>query len=358
MAACSSGGASAARPASAAKAGGSTAKPPGVAGTAASTAAGPATVTTAAQARQVFNSYVTQTDSALAAGNATAALALADDATWHELSTAITTAKFHRTPVAPYRYGTPAFYIPDSRDYPHWFIASVERTAPPGSPASLAGVPQATAGQTLMLFQKIAAGAPWKLSGSAQLRPGQQLPKLATASSGNVEVARLSDAQSYLARPDVVGPLQAAVVDDGPAAPAATAMTSGPLTTGMYQQQAALKPAAGDIRQWTLQGSKNDRFALRTASGGALVFYSMDLDTTTKVPGKPTQPNAAKPGQTITVPPEFVPLLPSGAAATARVSLKTQYTMTFAAIDPPASAPNAKIQVIAVDGAPTWVSGS
>lgn len=351
-AACSSGGSPAARPAG----GAARASGPGGGGSAAAgTITGPATVTTAAQARQVFDAYVTRTDRALAAGNATAALALAQDEPWKELSTAIATAKFHRTAVAPYRYGTPAFYIPAPHDYPRWFVASVRRTAPPGAPASVAGVPQAATGQALMLFQKEAEGLPWKLSGTVQLRPGQQVPKLATTSSGNAEVARLDDTRSYLARPDVVGPLQAAVVDDGPAAPAAAAVASGPLTTGMYQQQAALKPAAGESRQWTLQGSRDGRFALRTADGGALVFYAMNLYTTVKAPSKP---DAAKAGRTIAVPPEFVPLLPPGAATMARASLRTQYTMAFAAIDPPASAANAKIQFIAVDGAPAWISDS
>ena len=41
-----------------------------------------------------------------------------------------------------------------------------------------------------------------------------------------------------LAQPYATGPLQAAVVDDGPASAAAKAVAAGPLTTGLYQARA------------------------------------------------------------------------------------------------------------------------
>lgn len=311
---------------------------------------------TAAQARQVFDGYVTRTDRALAAGNASAALSLVQAVSWHELSTAITTAKFLRRPLAPYRYGTPAFYIPASSGYPLWFVASVRRTAPPGSPASLAGVSQPATGQALMVFEKQSARQPWRLSGSVELQPGQRVPKLATTAGGDATVAPLDSDGSFLARPDVTGPLQAAVVDDGPAAPASAAVASGPFTTGLYQRQAAIKPGHGEVRQWYMQGSKYDRFALRTASGGALVFYAMYLNTTIEVPAA-THSGTAKSGRPIAVPPEFVPLLAPREKAP-RERLKTEYVLTFAAIDPPASAPSAKINVIGMGGAPNWLSAS
>lgn len=321
------------------------------------TTANNALAVTAAQAHQVFSGYVSQTANALATGDQRAALGLTQFTQWDELNTAFLTAAAGHTTVKPDRYAAPLFYLPVQNGYPQWFVASARRTAPASSPASLAGVTQATTGQVLMLFEKRAAKLPWELTGSVQLQPGQQLPKLATTADGTVETVPLDDSTTYLARPDVVGPLQAAVVDDGPASPATAAVASGPFTTGIYTRQAAIKHPSGDVRQWELEGSKYDRFALRTASGGAVVFYAMYLNATTEVPAELAEDSDVSPGQPITVPPGFLPLLKPGAPV-ARKRLITQYSLAFAAIDPPASATNAKIQVIAMGGAPDWVSGS
>jgi hypothetical protein len=323
----------------------------------ASTAANRAPAVTAAQARQVYGAYVSQTATALTAGDQKAALALTKFTQWEELKTAFLTAASRHAAVKPYQYGTPAFYLPVQDGYPQWFVASVRRTAPPGSPASLAGVPQPSNGQVLMVFETPGPKQPWALISSAQLQPGQQVPKLATTAGGYVETAPLDDSTTYLAGPDVVGPLQAAVADDGPAAPAATAVADGPLTTGVYASQAAIKPPPGDVQRWMLEGSNYNRFALRTASGGALVLYAMYLNSTTEVPAELAQSSTVGLGRPITVPPQFVPLLASHAPVP-RKRLMTQYSLAFAAVDPPASATSAKIQVIAMGGAPSWVSGS
>lgn len=323
----------------------------------AGTAANRAPAVTAAQARGVYDAYMSQTASALAAGDQKAALALTQSTQWDTLSAAFRIAASRHATVRPYRYGTPAFYLPVQNGYPQWFVASVPRTAPAGSPASVAGVPQSASGQVLMIFEKPGPMRPWQLTSSAQLQPGQRLPKLATTADGYVETAPLNDATTYRARPDVVGPLQAAVVDDGPAAPAAAAVAAGPLTTGIYASEAAIKPPAGDVRQWTLEGSRYDRFALRTADGGALAFYSMYLNATTEVPAELAESATIVPGKPIAAPPEFAPLLKAGAPVP-RKRLLTQYSLGFAAIDPPASASDAKIQVIAMGGGPSWASGS
>jgi hypothetical protein len=323
----------------------------------ASTAASRSPAVTAAQARQVYGDYVSGTASALAAGDQSAALAMVQFTPWEELKTAFLVAAARGTRVQPYRYGAPSFYLPVQSGYPQWFVVSARRTAPPGSATTLAGVPLAAAGQVLMVFERLSARQSWKLTAAAQLQGGQPVPKLATTAAGYVETAPLGDATTYLARPDVVGPLQAAVVDDGPAAPAATAVAGGPLTTGIYAAEAAIKPVRGDVRQWTLEGSNFDRFALRTADGGALVLYAMYLNATTEVPAELAESSDVRPGRAIAVPPEFAPLLAPGTPV-ARKRLLTQYTLAFAATDPPASASNAKIQVIAMGGAPSWVSGS
>lgn len=312
---------------------------------------------TTAQARQAFDSYVRRTAAALAAGHQKAALDLTQSTQWDTLSTAFLAAASRHTAVRPYQYGTPSFFLPVQSGYPRWFLTSTRRTAPAGSPASIAGVPQARSGQVLMIFEKQGAGQPWKLASSAQLQPGQRLPKLATTAGGYVDTAPLNDSTTYLARPDVVGPLQAAVAGDGPDAPAAAAVAAGPLTTGIYASEAAVKPPAGDIRQWMLEGSNYGRFALRTADGGALTFYAMYLNATTEVPAELAKSDNVSPGRPIAIPRVFRPLLKPGTSSP-RERLITQYSLAFAAVDPPASAPKAKIQVIAMGGAPSWASGS
>ncbi|MBO0805841.1 MAG: hypothetical protein J2P25_22560, partial [Nocardiopsaceae bacterium] len=336
----------------------------------AGTAADRVPAVTTAQARRVFGAYVSKTDSALAAGDEKAALAMTQSVAHTELSNAFRTAGARHATVRPYHYGKPEFYLPEQHGYPRWFIASVHAAAPASassaasgknpapvspSPAILAGVRRPPSGQVLMLFTEQAPKQPWQLASSVQLEPGQRLPKLATTAGGYVQTAPLGNSTAYLARPDVVGPLQAAVVDDGPAAPAATAVASGPLTTGIHASQATIKPPRGDVRQWLLEGANEERFALRTASGGAVVFYAMYLNDTTEVPAELNQASVVPPGKPIAIPPDFAPLL-SGAEP--RKQLTTQYLLAFAAIDPSASLPNARIRLIAMGGAPNWASSS
>jgi len=157
----------------------------------------------------------------------------------------------------------------------------------------------------------------------------------------------------------VLGALQAAVVDDGPASPAASVVASGPLTTGMYQaaRTSALGLSAphGDIYQWELDGSNYGKFALRLADGGALVFYAMYLDSTIEIPAVLNDSTALTPGPPITVPDYLMPLLPAGTKPP-RVQLESQELLSFVAVDPTAG--GAKISVIAVGGGLSYASAS
>jgi hypothetical protein len=158
---------------------------------------------------------------------------------------------------------------------------------------------------------------------------------------------------SLLLRPDVVGATQAAVVDDGPASPAVAVVSSGPQTTGLYSAQAAqarADAAPGLQYQWLLEGAPYPRFELRTADGGALVLYSMYLNTTTE------HPNLVA-GSPIQVPASISPLftVPNEIGYHA---LWANWTYQFAAIDPPSTAHNAKLQIIAAQGTPTYAHAS
>jgi len=214
-------------------------------------------------------------------------------------------------------------------------------------------------GPALMLFEQADARAPWLLASISQLPSGVTLPKLATGSAGFVPTVPLSDA-SLVAQPDDTGPLQAGVVDDGPASAATRAVSGGPLTTGMYQgavnHAGGLKAPRGDVYQWELDGSSLPRFALRTAAGGALVFYAMSLNTTVAVPDVINKANPVHSGPPIQVPVDLQMLLPLGRPAPLD-QLSASQTLSFAAIDP-ARAATARIQVIAIGGGLTSASAS
>ncbi|MCL2581624.1 MAG: hypothetical protein FWE35_04120 [Streptosporangiales bacterium] len=295
---------------------------------------------TTAQAKSIFKSVTSQADS----GNQKKALAATQGVSWHEQTFDFFALKHSEK----YTYGKPSFIIPRESVYPQWFAVTTKITAPKDAPSSLAGVSRPASGPALMTFEKMNPQAPWQLSTTMRLQPGQQLPKVSPAP----DIAQLDDTSSYLVRPDLVGPLQASVVDDGPKAPAASAVKSGPLTTGMYSYENGIKPVAGDKRMWSLEGATYDRFALRLANGGALVFYSDALNETEETPSELNLANPVTPGKVIPVPGPFKVLIPSHESKPTD-KLETDYDLDFAAIDPPASAKNAKIQVITMGGVPT-----
>jgi hypothetical protein len=313
---------------------------------------------TTAGARQVFDSYVSASAEYSAHGNQAAALALTEGAQWNQVKEDFLRAGHSLAKLPRYRYGSPVFYLPDRSAYPRWFAADAPRSTvnATADAGTLAGISLPASGHVLMLFEKASAASPWLLASSAQLAPGESVPKLAAA-NGYVAAASTTDT-SLLAQPDVAGALQAAVADDGPASPASRVVANGPLTTGLHAAQAALAPAQtprGDVHFWALDGSNFTKFALRTADGGELVFYAMYLDTTTEVPAEYSDSSPVTAGPRITVPAEFTPFLTPGTPAP-RVRLITQLTLAFAAVDPPPGP--AKIQVIAIGGSPDYALSS
>ncbi|MGH3167091.1 MAG: hypothetical protein ACRDN0_14535, partial [Trebonia sp.] len=185
--------------------GGTGATGAGAGANAADVTGGGGSAVTATQARQVFDSYVSGTTSALASDNKQGALALttgvaSDTVTDQFAASARTQAK-----PPSYRYGTPVFYRPALPSYPRWFVASVPRTASAApAPADSAGVSVSKSGQVLMVFAKESSASSWQLASSAQLAPGQSPPALATSSNGDAESVALDDTTT-LAEPQVTG---------------------------------------------------------------------------------------------------------------------------------------------------------
>jgi hypothetical protein len=263
-----------------------------------------------------------------------------------------------------YTYGTPTFYLPEPSGYPRFFLADVTRApAVKGvskeATTSVGGAQVPADGPVLMVFEQSAAAGPWQLASVAQLASGTTLPRLAADKNGYIPQVPLTS-PNLLVQPYAAGPLQAAVVDDGPASAAAKAVAGGPLTTGLYQaardrSDIGLEVPTGDTYQWSMEGTPYPAFALRTADGGALVLYAMYLNSTVAVPGYFDDASPIQPGAPIKIPPEVLPLLPSGQSSP-RVRLEAQTLFSFAAIDPPAT--SSKITVLAIGGALNYASAS
>jgi hypothetical protein len=294
---------------------------------------------TIAQAQAAYNGYVAASTSAAKQGDAAQGLDTVADGQWsiaHAQYRALATTG---TPVPRYSYGTPTFYVPALSSYPQWFVVTVPVTA-------ATGPRQAPAVNTVMAFERSAPGELFTLNGSAVL--DHPLPAIARDSDGYAINVSTKDT-SLLLPPNVVGATQAAVVDEGPATPAAAVIANGPQTTGLYTTQAAQGnsyTAQGLSYQWLLEGAAVPQFDLRTTDGGALVIYTMYLNTLIEHPGDMF-------GPPIPIPASFAPIA-NPSKTTGAHGVAANWTYEFATIDPPASAHGAKAEIIAASGAPTF----
>jgi hypothetical protein len=351
--------------------------------------AGSAPALSQAAALQAFDAYVAASAKAAATNDGKLALSVVTAA---QQSLVSATLKSHRASVSSgdtsaysstlsitaalglYRYGAPTFYLPEPAGYPRFFLADVTRglvlkSSRPGdtdATTSVGGAQVPVNGRVLMVFEQSAAAGPWQLASVSSLPSGNTLPRLATDKDGYIPQVPLKSAD-LLAQPYATGPLQAAMVDDGPASAAAKAVAAGPLTTGLYQAArdryqgagdaalSGLEVPAGDVYQWSMEGTPYPAFALRLADGGALVLYAMYLNSTVAVAGYFDDASPIQPGPPIEVPLALLQSLPSGQPAP-RVKLSGQELLSFAAIDPPASP--AKITVLAIGGGLNYASAS
>jgi hypothetical protein len=352
----------------------------GTGSTSANTPARAAAPVTTAQASQAFDSYVATTAKAIRTDDRTLALSVVTAAQQSLLSAAFKMYGARSAPSpssdpaaysgtlgltpATYTYGTPTFYLPEPAGYPRFFVADVTRSvkgskAAAGAVTSVGGAQVPVDGPALMLFEQAAAAGPWRLAGVSQFPAGMALPRLATDSNGYIPQVRLTSTDLH-AEPYAIGPLQAAVVDDGPASAAAKSVADGPLTTTMYQSArdragTGLEVPRGDVYQWDMEGTPYPAFALRTADGGALVLYAMYLNSTVAVPSYINKGDPINPGSPIKIPLEVALLLPIG-QPTPRTVVDAQDLFSFAAIDPPAA--TSKIEVIAIGGGLNYAAAS
>jgi hypothetical protein len=290
-------------------------------------------------AKQVYDRYLAASDSAAARGNQTLALAIAGGTLWSQLKGQYTALTSTGIPIPRYRYGQPVFYVPGLSGYPEWFMVAVPRQTDTGGHLG-------PAVNTLLLFDRYERAAPWTLNGVAVL--DQPLPAIARDQAGYA-IAVVNNDASLLVRPDVVGATQAAVLDEGPDNPAAAVIASGPQTTGLYAAQAATAradAAAGVNYQWLAQYANQPQFEVRTTDGGALTMYGIYLNTTAEHPNLAT-------GSPIPVPAAISALFTKHPEIGYH-AVYADWTYQFAAVDPPGGAHNAKVDVIASTGYPTY----
>jgi hypothetical protein len=316
-------------------------------GTAASATTASVTGPTPASALGVYNSFVTANRVALANQNELLALSLLTGSQYSITSATYTAATARGHLMTGPVYGPPTLYVPKLTTYPQWFMATVpERPATGGATQT-----------ALLVFDRLDAEAIWALSSSAVLDAGAAL-NVAVDRAGYATALATSD-QALKLRPDVVGAIHAAVADDGPSSAAAPVVQAGPQTTGLYQANAAIArqvAAQKDSYSWELEGTSFPFFALRTTDGGALVFYTMALATSTVAAHLPPAHSHAKP-PVIPVPAAFKSLVPA-THLPFQHGLNVNYTYSYIALDPAATAQKAALQVIGVNGAPTYVHGT
>jgi hypothetical protein len=317
-------------------------------GTTASATTASVTGPTPASALGVYNSFVTANKVALANHNELLALSLLTGSQYN-----ITLATYRAATTSGHLmtgsvYGPPTLYVPKLTTYPQWFMATA-----PEHPAT--GGPTRTA---LLVFDRPDAAVTWALSGSALLDPGSPALKVAVDKAGYATALATSDRTLKL-QPVVVGAIHATVADDGPASAAAPAVLAGPQTTGLYQVNKAIAQqvaAQNDSYSWELEGTSFPFFALRTKDGGALVFYTMTLATTTIAAHLPHAHSKA-PLPVIQVPAVFKGLVPAKHPPFQH-QLTVNSTFSYIALDPAATAQQAPLQVIGAAGAVTYVRGS
>ena len=290
------------------------------------------------QARAVFTSLTASIDKAAASADATRGLSYLTGSAWAQASAEYAAQMSESIPVTRYRYSHPTFVVPSLHGYPEWFVVEASRST---LTAGHAGAPV----ETLLLFSRQKASLHWTLSGQAVL--STKLPAFAMDHGYAIPVSTTDP--ELLLRPDVVGATQAAVVDEGPSAPAAAVVAKGPQTDGLYRAQSALAHAASAqnlVYSWLLQGTTYPQVGLQLRDGGAVVFYGMALNTTVAHPNL----DAGKP---IKVPAGFFPLFAAPTEGGYH-EVYADWTYQYAAIDPPAKARGGQLQVIATQGSPSY----
>jgi len=221
---------------------------------------------------------------------------------------------------APYPAFSPAqatYYVPanEPASRPRWFVVQVAN--------SFSADPEKVTSNEYLLFTQPAPGGAWVNTVEPYLLPGVSAPKIATG-AGGLATAVTPDAATVAVAPGQL-PAATAASLDGAAAVQAAVTDPGNLADRADQRlwQGKVPGATVTDTHAAAAGANGQEFALLTADGGALVFYTDAAQVTVTPPAGSalhlTVPGLYSPGQALT---------------RATVS----YLEQFAAYDPPAAA--------------------
>jgi len=286
--------------------------------TAPSTAAGTAPPLTLAAARQVLAAYTAANNTANAARNA-AELATVEtggsdaiDATSYALQQAAGAKPFPAfAPVSA------TYYIPRSEAAggTRWFAVLVAN--------AFSTAPKKVTSTEYLLFTQAAAGAPWRNTVEPYLLAGATAPQIAIGADGLATAVSLT-APSLAAVPGQLATLTAGSMDG--VGGGVFVSTVSPVLIDRVDQKfwrGKLPGTRVHDAHAAAAGTAGQTFALRTASGGALVFYTDSAEVTFTPPAGTTV--------RLNIPGLYSPNQP---LASARLS----YLDQLAAYDPPAGA--------------------
>ena len=167
----------------------------------------------------------------------------------------------------PLTYASPSFYIPRQWSYPRWFVVEARSQ-------KLAGAAPES-GHTYLVFEKQNAAAPWLLV----LKPdsaaeGKPLPRLGP---GTGQAGKLAMPAAQLAA------AEAAYLNGGTAQPFGPDKISGELMSMAPADRKHLAAARPSVSDRFTPGT-GPAFAVATADGGALVFFSVTDTLDDRVP--------------------------------------------------------------------------
>jgi hypothetical protein len=184
-----------------------------------------------------------------------------------------------RTPYVPFKLTGTRYYIPrlPRTSYPRWFVVR-------GSYVTLST--GKNLGSAYLVFAQSSAGAPWKDVVEPDILPGQALPQIATDSGGYAESVTADDTGLNMA-PDKIGEVTAAWLNQVASSTSNSVIKdeAGNLTDlkdEVFWRSGEGGPALDATDTHSVPA--DPVFALKTTTGGALVFYTTTAQLTLTPP--------------------------------------------------------------------------
>ena len=184
-----------------------------------------------------------------------------------------------RTPYVPFELTGTRYYIPrlPRTSYPRWFVTQ-------GSYVTTAG--GKNLGSAYLVFAQDSAGAPWKNVVEPDILPGQALPQIATDSGGYAESVAADDTGLNVA-PDKIGEVTATWLNQVASSTSNSVIKdeAGNLTDlkdEVFWRSGEGGPALDATDTHSVPA--DPVFALKTTTGGALVFYTTAAQLTLTPP--------------------------------------------------------------------------